>query len=100
MPSLLASIDFVPSILMKLSHAMQGYWLDKELDLSPRTVATYKIVFRYLVDFLEDAEIERIRSNDIRRFLLWLRDEREVSKRTVHDYWIPLSSLWTWPKKS
>ncbi|TXH45902.1 MAG: hypothetical protein E6Q97_30685, partial [Desulfurellales bacterium] len=84
---------------MKLSHAMQGYWLDKELGLSPRTVTTYKIVFRYLVDFLDDAEIERIRSNDIRRFLLWLRNERKVSKRTVHDYWIPLSSLWTWAEK-
>lgn len=84
---------------MKLSHAIQGYWLDKELDFSPRTVATYKIVFRYLVDFLDDAEIERIKSNDIRRFLLWLRDERKVSKRTVHDYWIPLSSLWTWAEK-
>lgn len=84
---------------MKLSHAMQGYWLDKELSLSPRTVATYKIVFRYLIDFLNDADIEHIKSNDIRRFLIWLRDGRQVSRRTVHDYWIPLSSLWTWAEK-
>ena len=84
---------------MKLSHAMQGYWLDKELSLSPRTVATYKIVFRYLIDFLADADIEHIKSNDIRRFLIWLRDGRQVSRRTVHDYWIPLSSLWTWAEK-
>lgn len=84
---------------MKLSHAMQGYWLDKELSLSPRTIATYKIVFRYLIDFLADDDIEHIKSNDIRRFLVWLRDERQVSRRTVHDYWIPLSSLWTWAEK-
>lgn len=81
---------------MKLSAVLKGYWLDKELEFSPNTVRQYQYVFRYLVDFLGDVEFAHITSDDIRRFLLWLRNEREVSKRTVHDYWITLSSLWTW----
>ena len=81
---------------MKLSAVLKGYWLDKELEFSPNTVKQYRYAFNHLIDFLGDAEFERITSDDIRRYLMWLRTEREVGKRTQQNYWITLSSLWTW----
>lgn len=84
---------------MKLSAAIDEYWLDKKLDFSLNTIRNYGYVFRYLVEYLGDAEIELVTSNDIRRFLEHLRTSRKMSRRSVHDAYIPLSSLWTWSAK-
>ena len=85
---------------MKLSSVLQGYWLDKELEFSPNTVAQYRYVFQHLSDFFgEDADFAGITSVDVRRFMLWLHNERGVTKRTISDYWISLSSLWTWAER-
>lgn len=84
---------------MKLSHALDGYWLDKELEFSKRTVDTYKLFFRYLCDFLGDVDIESITSQDVRRFLSHLAKDRKYSKRSVHNVFVTLSSLWTWAEK-
>lgn len=81
---------------MKLSDALEGYWLTKELEFSPQTMPGYRRTFARLVAFLDDAHIEDITSADIRRFLLHLRDHYKLSRRTVSDAWVPLSSLWTW----
>lgn len=84
---------------MKLSQAIEGYFLSKELSFSQNTIRNYTYVFRYLVEFLGDVQIEAITGDDIRRFLVHLGKKRKMSKRSVHDAWIPLSSLWTWAEK-
>jgi integrase/recombinase XerD len=84
---------------MKISMVLRGYWLDKQLDFSPNTVSSYQRVFHRMVAMLGDVEIESISSDDIRRFLTLLRIEYGLSKRSVHDAWIPLSSLWTWAER-
>lgn len=81
---------------MRLSDAISGYWLDKRLDMSKTTIPGYERTFRRLVAFLGDPEFAAVTSNDVRRFLVHLADHFKVSRRTVHDAWIPLSSLWTW----
>jgi len=81
---------------MRLSDAIAGYWLDKRLDMSKTTIPGYERTFRRLVSFLGDPEFAAVTSNDVRRFLVHLADNFKVSRRTVHDAWIPLSSLWTW----
>jgi len=81
---------------MKISAVLQGYWLDKESSFSRHTVAQYRYAFNHLIDCIGDIEFEKVTSNDIRTYLLWLRTERKVSKRTQQNYWICLSSLWTW----
>ena len=81
---------------MRLSDVITGYWLDKRLDFSPTTIPGYERTFARLLAFLGDPEFTDIASNDIRRFLAHLADHYRVSRRTVHDAWIPLSSLWTW----
>lgn len=88
---------------MKLSKAIQGYWLEKRLGFSPHTITGYEVIFRRLIEFLNDAEIESITSVNIREFLFVhlpeqhkARTGKELNKKTVADAWIALSSLWTW----
>jgi integrase/recombinase XerD len=81
---------------MKLSTVIEGFFLAKSLNVSPNTVRNYRYFFSYLHELLGDPEFDSITSNDVRRYLAWLRDERGLSDRSVHDAWIPLSSLWTW----
>lgn len=81
---------------MLLSDAIAGYWLDRRMDVSPATHKAYSHWFRLLIDFLNDKEFGAITTTDLRRFFAYLLDERELSRRSVHDSWIPLSSLWTW----
>jgi len=84
---------------MKLSTAIEGYWLDKKLEFSDRTVGNYALFYRYFIEFTHDAEIEMITTRDIRAFLIYLKEQKKHSKRTVHDGWVALSSLWTWAQK-
>lgn len=81
---------------MKLSDALQGYWLSRRLDLSPNTIRDYELTFRRLVDFVNDADIEEVDANVIRRFLAHLSQTHELSDRTLSNIWTALSSLWTW----
>lgn len=80
---------------MKLTEALDGYWLDKILHFSRTTTPGYRLTFARLVTFLDDPDIENITANDLRRFLAhW--EGQGLSKRSVHDMWVRLSSLWTW----
>lgn len=81
---------------MLLSDVIAGYWLDRKADVSLATHATYSHWFRLLVEYLDDKEFNQITSTDLRRFFSYLLEERELSRRSVHDSWVPLSSLWTW----
>lgn len=71
---------------MKLSYAIQGYWLDKQLSFSTETIKTYTWVLNHFVEFTGDAEIEQVTSNDVRRFLNHLHSDHGMSKRTIHDH--------------
>ncbi len=84
---------------MKLSSAILGYWLDKKIEFKPKTVVSYSHIFDLLTAFVGDIDIDKITSNDVRRFLVHLADTRKLSKRSLYDAWVPLSSLWTWAEK-
>lgn len=84
------------NVYMKLSDALVGYWLEKRLSMSQTTIPGYERTFTRLIAFLGDVDIETVTANDLRRFLAWLPERFNLSRRTVHDAWIPLSSLWTW----
>lgn len=84
---------------MRLSDAIAGYWLDKRLDMSKTTIPGYERTFGRLVSFLDDPDFAAVTSDDIRRFLAHLSSHYKLSRRSVHDAWIPLSSLWTWAEK-
>lgn len=84
---------------MKISNAIDGYWLDKRLDLSNHTIGGYVVIFRRLIEFLQDKEIEQVTSDDIRRFLAYVADEYELSAKSLSNVWTALSSLWSWAEK-
>lgn len=82
--------------IVKLSNAVEVYWMAKALNMSETTVEGYQRTFRRFIEFIGDVDIAAVTSADVRRFLIHLRDERKLGKRTVSDNWVPLSSLWTW----
>lgn len=81
---------------MKLITAVEGFFLEKRLRFSKRTVEGYHYHLDYFMGFMGNVEFEAIQSDDVRRFLEWLHVKKGLSKRTVHDAWVVLSSLWTW----
>lgn len=84
---------------MRLSEAIEGYWLDKRLELSPTTIPGYEKTFTRFLAFVGDVAFDAVTSDDVRRFLAWLPTAYPMGRRTVHDAWVPLSSLWTWAEK-
>ena len=84
---------------MKWEHALEGYWLEKRRNVSPKTVADYEGTFRKFHAFLgNDVPFEKISSDHVRRFLAELTHEG-LSQKTVANAWIALSSLWTWAER-
>jgi integrase/recombinase XerD len=82
---------------MKLSEALEEFWLEKARNVSKHTVADYKGTFSKFSKFLgEDSEVEQITTRDIRRFLNYLVHDKELSPHTVCNAWVALSSFWTW----
>lgn len=85
---------------MQLDYAIEGYWLAKRRDFSPNTVNDYTLTFRRLTGFVgKTRDLKDISSEDINRFLNHLRDDLELSPKTLLNAWIALSSFWTWVER-
>ena len=83
---------------MTFSDVVEGYWLARKRDFSPATVDQYSRVFTQFEAYLRThgaPEFEAITANHVRGFLNDLADQ-ELSKKSVANAWITLSSLWTW----
>jgi len=62
--------------------------------LSPNTLADYQNTYKCFVKFIGgEKKVGEIEAKDIRAFLASLV---HLSKKTVKNYWIGLSSLWSW----
>ena len=77
------------------SQAVDGYVLHAHgRRLSENTMAEYGRTFRLFADFLDgDPPLDSITLDVIERFFCDLSD---VSKKTVQNYHVGLSALWTW----
>jgi integrase/recombinase XerD len=85
---------------MILHDALTGYWLDKRAALSPRTARDYELAYSRLLAFLgPDQPIAAVTADDIRRFLAAMRDEHNLSPKSVINLWIALSSFWSWVER-
>jgi integrase/recombinase XerD len=95
-----------------LSQAIEGYLLDaRARRLSPRTIADYETFFRKFQAHIGDPPLDSITPDDIRSFLVHLgscpvspagvarRPARRLSKKTIRNTYVGLSSLWTWAIK-
>lgn len=81
---------------MKFSQLIDGYFLDKTLTFSPNTIETYGFYFAGLIDYLSDREVSSISAADIKRYLIYLVNEKGLSKRSAHDRHAVLCSLYKW----
>jgi site-specific recombinase XerD len=85
---------------MQLDYAIEGYWLAKRRDFSANTVNDYTLTFQRLTEFVgKTRDLKDISSEDINRFLNHLRDDLELSPKTLLNHWIALSSFWTWVER-
>lgn len=85
---------------MKISVAFEGFFLDKELTFARTTIANYRRALgRFAQHVGSDKELEEISTADVRQYLIALRVEHGLSRRSVHDAWAILSSFWTWAEK-
>lgn len=83
---------------MKLSDALQGYWLTRRRYLAEDTQRNYASRFKRLTAHMGDPDFRSITSGDVNEFLEH-EASRGVSDRTVYDTWVALSALWTWANK-
>jgi integrase len=76
------------------SQAVEGYMLDAYArKLSKDTLSDYTNTFRKFDIFLrDDPLISRISPRDVKLFLA----EQQISKKTLLNYHVGLSALWTW----
>lgn len=82
---------------MLLTEAINGYWLEKRIKVSPHTVRDYTLTFNRLVLFLgRTYTIEAVTADDIRHFLEYCSNEFGLKAKTIINIWIALSSLWSW----
>ena len=85
---------------MQLDYAIEGYWLAKRRDFSANTINDYTLTFKRLTEFVgKTRELKDISGEDIKRFLNTLRDDLELSQKTILNHWIALSSFWTWVER-
>ncbi len=68
-------------INVKMSQAIDGFMLDKSLNLSHATVAKYRYVLLRFASFVDDRLIGDVGTVDVRRWLLSLSDAG-LSRRT------------------
>jgi integrase/recombinase XerD len=80
---------------LTFTQAIEGYMLAANARrLSPNTLGGYQRTFRKFLDFLNmDPPIEEINPKQVEAFFA---SQQTVSKMTLLDYHIGLSSLWTW----
>jgi site-specific recombinase XerD len=90
--------------MVKLTAAVDGFLWDKQLTCSPTTVAKYRSLLGRFVAYMGDVDLAAVGAADARRFLVHIATTpgargRTLSRRTVHDMWATLSSLWTWAER-
>lgn len=81
---------------MDLNTALEGFWLDKEMNLADETIIRYGRVFDSFVDFMGGCNVNEIESKDIKRYLAHLTKNTNLSKRSIFDSYMVLSSFFSW----
>lgn len=85
---------------MRITTAIDGYWLSRKRTLSKATVDDYALTFRRLVEFLSDRqEFEAITSHQLNLFMNHLGAACHLGAKSQLNAWIALSSLWSWAEK-
>ena len=83
---------------ISISQAIEGYLFAAQARrLSKHTIADYQAAFRKILVFLvQDLPVELINSRTLEKFLAI---QNSISKKTLLNFHISLSALWTWMVK-
>lgn len=91
-----------------VSKAITGFIQFKQAEgLSPRTIDSYYRDLKLWLEFQEDVEVNKVTTQDIRKYLAFLindyvprritgNNDRKLSPKTVHNIWITLMSFFHW----
>jgi len=95
---------------MLLSKAIEGYFFDKSAVYSKNTLASYVYVYRNLVDYLGDKDIEAVTPEDLTAFITHIRtdyipirfggDTSPLSNAGVDLHWKGTRSLFKWASET
>jgi len=78
------------------ADALEGYWLARRSSFSKATIDDYTLTFTRFAAFIGDQPLAEISAPDVQRFLDHVRTTRNLSKKSVSNMWVALSSFWTW----
>jgi hypothetical protein len=94
---------------MRLSKAIEGWILAKSASgLSPDTAQSYRCCGGNLARFLDDKEVEDVTTKDLRRWMVYLKEEYQpqgiragqpgyrLSWGSLYAYWRAMKSLFHW----
>jgi len=92
---------------LMLSEAIQGFINYKSAEgLTERTLESHERLLRKWLEHIGDQPIGRITSNDVVRYINWLRTEyvprrysgstHPLSPKTLRNVWVALSSFFSW----
>jgi site-specific recombinase XerD len=82
---------------MRLSEAVQGFLMWRAVAGSAHTARDYANTLRQFEKFVgDDPDVAAVDADQVRRFLYWLRVERELAPKTVKNAHTGLSAFWTW----
>ncbi len=96
---------------LKLSKALVGFLQYKAAEgLSGTTLVSYEAHLKLWIEYGGDAEVDQVTAQDLSAFLAWLRTEykprrlagdndQPLSDKSIRNYWITLSSFFTWASK-
>jgi integrase/recombinase XerD len=96
---------------MKLSLASEGFMLALRAGgYSKSTIDLYRYVLEYLIEFLEDPEVEKIRLTDLNRYFVWLQEEYQPRRKsgdnqplsggTLQNHWTAIRSFFNWASEN
>ena len=82
--------------VMTFELALDGYWLARSSSLSESTRRDYTLTFDRFSKYIGERPLAEITAGDVQKFLDVMRDRHNLSKKTVSNHWVALSSFWTW----
>ncbi|MGQ0601743.1 MAG: tyrosine-type recombinase/integrase [Anaerolineales bacterium] len=94
---------------MGLEKAIQGFIQSKQAEgCRDNTIITYTQQLGVWREYAGDIGVGAVTPQDVRAFLAWMRTgyeslringpQKPISPKTIHNYWITLSALFTWAK--
>jgi integrase len=96
-----------PPSSLPLSKAAAGFLQYKTAEgLSPNTLLRYQRFLRLWKEHTGDVPIHRIKTDDVRDFLIWLRNDYQpqritggtqpLASKTIHSTYMCVSAFFTW----